>query len=79
MKYELKNGKVLTSGIIKYAVAYHCNLRCSGCVHLSPYSRKHFPSLESFTADLNQLSRGFHAPFIDLLGGEPLLNPEINS
>ena len=79
MKYELKNGKVLTSGIIKYAVAYHCNLRCSGCTHLAPYSRKYFPSLESFTADVNRLGKGLHASVIELLGGEPLLNPEINS
>src|SRR5208283_348794 len=69
---------VLTRAI-EYSVSYHCNLRCSGCAHLSPFSREHFPSLESFVADINQLSKGLHATTINLLGGEPLLNPNINS
>jgi len=78
MLYELKSGKVITKSI-EYSVSYHCNLRCSGCSHMSPFLGKRFPSIESFSSDIHQLSKGLHAEIIRLLGGEPLLNPEISS
>jgi hypothetical protein len=76
MTYEFKEGKVLVKAV-EYSVSYHCNLRCSGCSHLSPYSQKKFPSLDSFAADIDRLGKGLHAVDIRLVGGEPLLNPEI--
>ena len=78
MVYELKNGKVITKAV-EYSVSYHCNLRCSGCSHMSPYLKKSFPSLDSFVADIGKLSKGLHAGDIRLVGGEPLLNPEISA
>jgi len=74
--YELRDGRIHTQGI-EYSAAYHCNLRCSGCSHLSPYIRRKFPSLDSFTADVKALARAVHAKDFRLVGGEPLLNPEI--
>jgi cyclic pyranopterin phosphate synthase len=78
MLYKFENGKVQTQGL-EYSVSYHCNLRCAGCSHLSPFSEKRFPSLQSFQADIIKLSEGLHASEIRLLGGEPLLNPEISA
>ena len=78
MLYKFKNGKVLTHNL-EYSVSYHCNLRCAGCSHLSPFSQKKFPSLESFCDDIRKLSEGLHASEMRLLGGEPLLNPEIST
>ncbi|MGH7703749.1 MAG: radical SAM protein [Gemmatimonadales bacterium] len=76
MLYRIENGKIQTNAV-EYSAAYHCNLRCSSCSHMSPFISKQFPSLESFVKDLTALNRVMHAKDIRLLGGEPLLNPEI--
>lgn len=76
MIYEIRDGRIHTQGI-EYSAAYHCNLRCSGCSHLSPYLRRKFPPLESFEADVTALATAMHARDIRLVGGEPLLNPDI--
>lgn len=78
MLYEFRNDKVVTKAL-EYSVAYHCNMRCSGCSHMSPFLSEQYPSLESFASDIVQLSNGLHAGQIRLCGGEPLLNPQINS
>ena len=78
MLYKFKDGKILTHAL-EYSVSYHCNLRCAGCSHLSPFSQKKFPSLESFCDDIRKLSERLHASEMRLLGGEPLLNPEIST
>lgn len=57
----------------------HCNLNCKGCYHFSPLSEESFLSTEEFERDLKQLSeicKG-EASHITLLGGEPLLHPQV--
>jgi MoaA/NifB/PqqE/SkfB family radical SAM enzyme len=76
--YPVREGK-LTTRSLEYSVAYHCNLRCRHCSHLSPFVEKHFPSAESFRADLAALSGALHAETLRLLGGEPLLNPHVSA
>ena len=76
MLYEVRDGKIQTRAI-EYSVAYHCNLKCSACSHMSPYVAKKLPTLKSFVDDLGALTRVMHAKDIRLLGGEPLQNPEI--
>lgn len=65
---------------IEYHVADHCNLNCKGCVHFAPLvDGEIFASLNRVTKDLMQLKS--IAPYIDtirILGGEPLLNPELS-
>ena len=58
----------------------HCNLNCKACGDYSALVKKpHFYDLKKFTADFEQLHK-----FIDdiatirILGGEPLLNPNVN-
>lgn len=60
-------------------LAEHCNLNCRGCLHFSPLAHEEFADLNEFTRDLKRLSMLFsgRAKYIRLLGGEPLLNPEI--
>lgn len=77
MLYEFNKASVQTQSL-EYSVSYHCNLKCAGCSHLSPFSNRLFPSLESFSKDLNQLAKIMHTRVLRLLGGEPMLNPEIN-
>jgi len=77
VNYEIRNNLICTRGI-EYSVAYHCNLRCASCSHLSPFLRSKFPSIESFQKDISILCTVMHSNELRLLGGEPLLNPQIN-
>jgi len=45
---------------------------------MSPFLEEKYPLVDSFTSDLEQLAKGLHAKELRLLGGEPLLNDEIN-
>lgn len=59
----------------------HCNLNCFGCFHFSPLASEWFLSLDDYRKDcqrLSELSDGFIEK-IELLGGEPLLHPEISN
>lgn len=65
---------------LEFHIADHCNLNCKACEHYSGLVKEsHFPKLENFTRDFERLHE-----FIDdigmirILGGEPLLNQEIN-
>lgn len=59
--------------------AEHCNLRCAGCAQNSPFLPQRFPDLEQLGADLDLLTTALHAERLSILGGEPLLNPQISS
>lgn len=61
------------------ALAEHCNLRCAGCDHFSPIAEPEFADIKEFERDFSRLSELFNgqAQEIHLLGGEPLLNPDI--
>lgn len=61
-------------------VSEHCNLNCKGCTHFSPIAEKEFVDINILNNSLELLSP-FYKTFnaIQLLGGEPLLNPEIVS
>ena len=56
-----------------------CNLNCRGCDHFSPISDNHFIDIEKYEQDIRRLLELFGDDFIEvsLLGGEPLLNPDI--
>ena len=58
----------------------YCNLNCKGCVHFSPIFEKDFPDTYSRIRDIKILKDKFsHIIKFFLLGGEPFLNPEINT
>ena len=59
--------------------ADHCNLNCKGCTHFSNIVQgEKFPDIKEFSEDMRQMSVLFHnIEFIRILGGEPLLNPEL--
>lgn len=62
-------------------VSEHCNLNCKGCFHFSPLAPLEFIDLLEYERDLKRLSEllGGEADYINLLGGEPLLNSELVS
>ena len=64
----------------EYHLADHCNLNCKGCDHFSPIAETKLTEFTQFKKDINRMSELFEkkAKSIHILGGEPLLNPEIN-
>ena len=62
-------------------VVDHCNLRCRGCVHFAPIAEPRFLDLDEYGRDLVAFDA---IPGIEdyirrlcLMGGEPLLHPEL--
>lgn len=64
---------------LEYHVADHCNLNCKYCTHYSPLVKEPvFTDLKSFINDLSKLHEFIKdIGVIRILGGEPLLNPEL--
>lgn len=60
-------------------VTEHCNLNCKGCFHYSPLAKPAFLDIIQYEKDMKRLSELFYneAEYINLMGGEPLLNPDI--
>lgn len=57
----------------------HCNLSCKSCTHFSPLvTEPVFTDLEQYTKDIRALSKKLEIRTILLLGGEPLLHPQLN-
>lgn len=57
----------------------HCNMRCRGCSHFSNISEPYFADVEEFERDFARLEQVFaHINDIFLLGGEPLLHPQVD-
>lgn len=68
---------------IRFAIhlAEHCNLNCSGCKHFSPLALPELVSVDDFRRDFMRMGGIFSGLCEDiaLLGGEPLLHPEVDS
>lgn len=58
-------------------LADHCNINCKSCNHYSPLSGISFLDFKTFKSNISQL-KGLRLNF-RLLGGEPLLNPNIEN
>ena len=57
----------------------HCNLKCRGCYHFSPLAKEEYLSINEYEKDIEQLAKLFYGNIeeVFLLGGEPLLHPQI--
>ena len=61
----------------EYNLTEHCNLSCAGCDHSSPLLPKKFADVAQFQRDLSVLSQVMHLGELKLLGGEPLMHPDL--
>lgn len=61
-------------------IVKHCNLNCRGCASLSPLADEEYLDLEEYSKDLECLSglAEGEVSHINILGGEPLLHPQVN-
>ena len=57
----------------------HCNLNCKGCDHFSPIAPPKFTDTKTFSKDMHRIAElfGDRVLRIHLLGGEPLLAPNV--
>ena len=70
------DGRVLTDGL-EVVITAHCNLRCRACAYLSPVMPATAVPLAQIARDLTVLARYYHASEARVLGGEPLLHPDL--
>lgn len=56
----------------------HCNLNCKGCGHCCPLAPESFTDFEQYEKDINELATKISLGKIRLMGGEPLLNTDVN-
>lgn len=67
------------SANLEIHICDHCNLRCVACSHESPFATERFDDPATLRLALKALWRHYEAPLIKLLGGEPLLHPDIGA
>lgn len=69
MKLHLKH--------IEYEIVDHCNLRCQNCTKFSYLKEKKNLSLAKIKEDFTKINNRFQLDEFTILGGEPLLHPQI--
>ncbi len=74
--YELEGGRVKTRSLEAHVVD-HCNLTCAECCSLSPLLPPRTTSPEALAHDLALAAKVLAPRVFKLVGGEPLLHPEI--
>lgn len=76
MSYVMKDGKIYTN-TLELNITHHCNLSCRACGHLSPTLRKYNMPATKILEDLTILAEFYQTEHVRLLGGEPLLHPNL--
>jgi len=62
---------------VEYSLTEHCNINCRACAHASPVLPEKFADLASFVRDFEALGQAFHSRELRIVGGEPLLHPDL--
>ena len=79
--YAFLSKQMKTSLDFEINVADHCNLNCQSCNHFSPLAKETFLEIRRLEKDLQRMNLlyGKNIGHVMLLGGEPLLHPQINT
>ena len=75
-RYPFRRGK-LWNQFCEVNIVEQCNLACRSCSHLSPILPRYVVAAADLFRDLELLSRCYHVDGLKLLGGEPLLHPDL--
>lgn len=73
----IQDGNYLYTYGLEIFLTQHCNLSCQGCSASSPFAKEQFASLNDFEISLQKLRSVLRPDRVTLLGGEPLLHPQI--
>lgn len=76
--YRIKDGVIWTRAI-EINATKHCNLSCRSCSHSSPLEEHFVLQPEETSSSLRELSRFLRAETVRIVGGEPLLHPNLSS
>ena len=63
----------------EFHVTEHCNLRCANCCNMSPLVDERTLAITDFEPLVRQLAGSVVADVVKIMGGEPLLHPDITS
>ena len=55
----------------------HCNLNCKYCDHFAPLAEEKYTDIKSLEKDLKRMSSLLNINSVGLMGGEPLLHPNL--
>jgi hypothetical protein len=77
MDAQVKTRQKVSLFGIEYNLTEHCNLRCYHCDHASPLMGKKFASLADYERDVRAMAEAVHVEEFRLVGGEPLLHPQL--
>lgn len=70
---------MISIGHLDLNIVTHCNMRCAGCSHASPFSKAWFMSEETIQIDLLTLKPILTPRTVHIVGGEPLLHPKLTA
>lgn len=76
MPYEIIEGRVQTRAL-EYHIVDHCNLNCDQCCSFSPFLKAWTVDPVQFEKDLIEVSKYVRPTFLKIVGGEPLLHPDL--
>jgi organic radical activating enzyme len=65
---------------LEFNITDHCNLNCNSCSHFSNIAIENYADIEKYEKDILRLRTFFdNIRVIRIMGGEPLLHPEVAS
>lgn len=71
--------KKTTLPYLEYHIVDHCNLKCNNCLHFcNLINDEIFIETEEIKQDLEELAKKVEIQTIRILGGEPLLHPNVD-
>lgn len=78
LQYIDLDGEKAAMRYLEFHLNDHCNLRCKGCSHFADLVRKeNFVTLDSVREQFRNVERVFQLSMLRLMGGEPLLHPNL--
>jgi hypothetical protein len=77
--FSIVDGKIAPPYSCEINIVDHCNLGCTDCDHAAPAMAPKFADPDIVFRDLSLLSQSYKAGALKIIGGEPLLHPELLS
>jgi cyclic pyranopterin phosphate synthase len=73
----IRRGKIEPPSSCEINAVDHCNLSCLDCNHAAPGIKERFSDPKAVSRDLSILAKCYRPRLIKVLGGEPLLHPNL--